>query len=263
MYERTPIKIIENPHDPDSLIFYIIYKNIVNEVIIDKDEYSGLFRKFIYVIGGYAYIRFYNDKNQYYTQSVHEYIYGRKNNYDDHECIDHINRNKLDNRKKNLRGATRLQNSYNISVINSISGVIGVRVVEDKFQAYLIFNEYEYTGLFNVKEDAMKVRDIHILKYHKEFGVLNYDDLLELYTANLEEPLFMEFINSFNPIEYLVKAVIKPVIVKAIEPVIIEPVIKPVIEPIIEVQSEASKMLDDIFAQLDMNGNLVESTSSK
>ena len=75
---------------------------------------------------------------------------------------DHINRNKLDNRRKNLRSLTNQQNSFNRSIKESnTSGFSGVSwdKARDKWKAYITINAKMINiGRYVDKEDAIKAR---------------------------------------------------------------------------------------------------------
>ena len=73
---------------------------------------------------------------------------------------DHKNKNKFDNRKDNLRPATHQENCRNrpLSTKNT-SSVIGVGRMRDKWYARIwIDGKLKHLGVFNDKEDAIKVR---------------------------------------------------------------------------------------------------------
>ena len=78
------------------------------------------------------------------------------------EEVDHINRDRLDNRKKNLRICTRTENARNRSVdYNSKSGVRGVTLFKQsgKWRADIrVHGELHYLGLFETKKGAAKAR---------------------------------------------------------------------------------------------------------
>lgn len=87
------------------------------------------------------------------------------------ECIDHINRNRNDNRRENLRGCSFQQNSTNKSLqSNNTSKIAGVQWYADrqKWMASLTYKkQYHYLGTYVNKEDAIRAR----LKAEKEiFG---------------------------------------------------------------------------------------------
>lgn len=75
--------------------------------------------------------------------------------------VDHINGNKLDNRRKNLRPATKMQNAWNakISRRNS-SGVKGVK--RNRYGRWTAeikcAGRYRYLGIYRAIEDAAAAR---------------------------------------------------------------------------------------------------------
>lgn len=75
---------------------------------------------------------------------------------------DHVNRNKLDNRKENLRTVTSIQNLRNTGIrITNKSGYKGIWWWKErkKWQVYININYKRiYLGMFKKIEDAIKVR---------------------------------------------------------------------------------------------------------
>lgn len=103
--------------------------------------------------------------------SLHRYINGCVKG--DSVIVDHINGNTLDNRKSNLRRATKEQNQRNCKTqYNSLSGRKGVRKHKlcDKWQARITVNNREiYLGLHSTFEEACKAREKAEDKYFGEF----------------------------------------------------------------------------------------------
>lgn len=102
---------------------------------------------------------------------MHKVIMGDFNN---NFTIDHINRNRLDNRKSNLRIVTLQENSFNQSVYkNNTSGVAGVlfNKSKNKWEASIQVNKKRiYLGTFINKEDAINARKEAEEKYFGEFA---------------------------------------------------------------------------------------------
>ena len=98
-------------------------------------------------------------------------------NYYGNDIVDHVNNNKLDNRKENLRIITRKQNSMNrTSAKNSSSKYIGVcfNKKHNKWQSYITVNKKQIKlGYFENENDAAKARNKATLKYFGEHGNLN------------------------------------------------------------------------------------------
>jgi hypothetical protein len=91
--------------------------------------------------------------------------------------IDHINKNRLDNRKKNLRFCTRSENLYNKTTNkNNTSGYKGV-VWDNQRRKWCASISIERRrinlGFFQNKEEAAKVYNEAALKYHGEFASVN------------------------------------------------------------------------------------------
>lgn len=99
------------------------------------------------------------------------YIYGQFPK----QCIDHINRNKSDNRIANLRSVSHGGNSINRPIqSNNRSGITGVRFDKrrDKWVAEIKSNgKYVYLGVYNNKLEAAKKRR----KAEIEYGHCTYN----------------------------------------------------------------------------------------
>lgn len=94
------------------------------------------------------------------------------------EEADHINRDTLDNQRKNLRKATKLQNTCNKKMqSNNTSGYIGVtwHKASGKWRARIMHKQISIDlGYFDSAEEAARVRDEAAKIYHGEFAVLNF-----------------------------------------------------------------------------------------
>ncbi|MGD0552829.1 MAG: HNH endonuclease [Sedimentisphaerales bacterium] len=94
--------------------------------------------------------------------------------------VDHKNCNPLDNRRANLRLATRSQNCRNVPKRkNTSSRFIGVsfHIIYKKWCAYIHHNRKKISlGYFDNEIDAAKARDIAAKKYHGEFARLNFPE---------------------------------------------------------------------------------------
>ncbi len=93
--------------------------------------------------------------------------------------VDHINNNGLDNRKENIRPATRAQNSYNRKKYanNSRSKYKGVsfKKKNGKWTAQIgLNNKMLFLGYFKNEVDAARAYDRAARKYYGRFANLNF-----------------------------------------------------------------------------------------
>lgn len=90
------------------------------------------------------------------------------------QCVDHINKNKADNRKKNLRCCERSENDRNRSLYScNTSGVAGVYFDKQrkKWVASITYNHNKvYLGRYAVKEEAILARLTKEVELYKEFS---------------------------------------------------------------------------------------------
>lgn len=132
----------------------------------------------------------YKDKDGYLTHSYfyagklcfvrfHRLIVEVKKN----EFVDHINKNRADNRKANLRACGRSENMRNRGLLSTNkSGVTGVYYDKqrNKWTASITYNcKKLFIGRFELKEDAIRARLIKEVELFKEFAPQKA--LLEVY----------------------------------------------------------------------------------
>jgi len=95
----------------------------------------------------------------------------------DAPTVDHINGNGLDNRRLNLRPATRAQNSQNRGKHQTIhhSRFKGVTLHRGKWVAYIYLNgKRKHLGYFSSQEEAAKAYDKSALENFGEFARTNF-----------------------------------------------------------------------------------------
>jgi hypothetical protein len=98
-------------------------------------------------------------------------------NPDNKRCVDHIDRNKLNNHISNLRYATDSQNNMNKSrQSNNTSGIVGVYFCKDRNKWRAVIKKDRnpiHLGYFETKEEAIEARSKAEEKYFKEFRAQN------------------------------------------------------------------------------------------
>lgn len=91
-----------------------------------------------------------------------------------HEIIDHINRNKLDNRRENLRLASyqlnRLNSEQQSSRVNKYIGVTWSKSANK----YIVRCRGVYGGLFTNEEEAGRAYDKMALELYGEYAEVNF-----------------------------------------------------------------------------------------
>ena len=184
-----------------------IHKEIMTDICKTKKKYNDYDLSGEYGIGWTSNTNkeFYFDLEDYdkikdYCWYEHEYGYLHTNdpiskqNIKMHQLIfgkypDHINRNRLDNRKSNLRSATSTENTQNRSKFkNNTSNVTGVTFQQEDeiWIASIGVNKKRiYLGCFANKEDAIIARLRAEIKYFGDFAPQKH--LFKQYGINTQQ----------------------------------------------------------------------------
>lgn len=129
------------------------------EFLFDIDDYDKV-SQYCWTLSGVGYpvASLGNRSNHIY---LHNLILGKVVNYD----IDHINHNKLDNRKKNLRIVSHSENILNAKLNkNNKSGYKGVSWNKrySKWEVFITINyKHIFLGRYDNLDDAIKARKIY------------------------------------------------------------------------------------------------------
>lgn len=143
--------------------------------LVDDDDYDYL-SQFKWM---------YNRKRGYAVRNPPRILGYRKSVYMHREIvkapsgfeIDHINNIKLDNRKKNLRICSHLENQRNLPLSRNKSGYRGVSWYKptNKWRATIkVDKKFKHLGLFINIIDAAKAYDNAAKIYHGSFARLNF-----------------------------------------------------------------------------------------
>lgn len=144
-------------------VYNIVMKHIQltkgQVAIVDDRDYTRV-SKWSWYYDRYAKRNHWDKNNKKYVGwYMHSFIMGTPKGMD----TDHINGNKLDNRRSNLRILTRSQNkaSSSLQYSNNTTGYKGVHFDKsrDKYMAFIRVNgKMHNLGRFNNKEDAIAIR---------------------------------------------------------------------------------------------------------
>jgi hypothetical protein len=164
----------DNKYDTDNIIEYKNDYVIVNgKVLFDLDDLEliqSYHRHICINTGGYAYFT-YHGKECF----LHRLLMGLPIAYDNKTkiIVDHINGNRLDNRRSNLRICKKEMNPINCKTYkNNTSGCKGVTWMKrlNKWQVMLYCNKQRhYLGVYSDYDEAVRVRKEAEEKYFGEF----------------------------------------------------------------------------------------------
>lgn len=158
----------------------VIKLNRGYEAFVDDEDYEkvNIFKWFI-TNGGYA-ARTFNFKSgtkETETIKMHRFIMNTSNGME----TDHINHNRLDNRKCNLRVCTKSENQRNAKVRkDSVSGYKGVSqrntIIYKKkpWRAYITYQgKPKHIGYYRTALEAAIAYNTMAKEYYGEFAYLN------------------------------------------------------------------------------------------
>lgn len=161
IYDKNEYEI-EN--DTVKIYMYNSKGEVIGFTLIDIDDLDKV-KDYRIGLGSGGYARITVDGKRMF---LHNYLV-------DYNMVDHINRNKLDNRKCNLRPTNKSKNAENID--RGLYNGIG-KVPSGNFQAFITV-DYDtiYLGTFNTKEEALFSRYNAEVLYFGDNRVKDYDEI--------------------------------------------------------------------------------------
>lgn len=135
-----------------------ITTNSLNEFYFDLEDYD-LIKDYCWRESNRGYVVCTDNKNRT-SFKIYHIVLSHEGGYDKDKIIDHINQNKLDNRKNNLRLTTQYVNVVNSKMQkNNTTGITGVYFRKNvKCQSWSSCIGKLYLGTYTNKDDAIKSR---------------------------------------------------------------------------------------------------------
>lgn len=138
---------------------------------------------------GYACYKFKDENGKLKNMRFHRYVMGVHLEKENQSIIDHIDRNKSNNRRKNLRIATPKDNIVNRGMLTTnTSGHKGISwdKRKDKWEAYIHKNNRKISlGMYSDFDKAVQVREVAEIIYFGKNNP-NYKRLIKTYINNKE-----------------------------------------------------------------------------
>jgi hypothetical protein len=124
--------------------------------------------------GGYYFVGLYNNDKKRVHVNIHRLVLTTfESNYNNKQCIDHMDNNRLNNCLFNLRFVTRQENQFNMSMAsNNTSGVKGVywKAERNKWCSRITLNgKTIHLGHFDNIDDAKQARQNKAKKLFGEY----------------------------------------------------------------------------------------------
>ena len=154
-------KIIGNEYTIDCNNVVHVILRTGDEMLCDLEDWEVL-KQYTWTKDAYGYA---SASIERHRKKFHVIIMGNKNGY----VVDHIDQNKLNNKRNNLRFLTKTGNAINSKLSkNNTSGVKGVVRYRNKWHAQIMVNGKNiHLGYYDKMEDAIEARRKGEEKYFK------------------------------------------------------------------------------------------------
>lgn len=149
------------------------------KMLVSESDFEELSKYKFYNSGGYA-----RGLIDGVSVGVHTYIV--KSNYSDGDIVDHINGNRLDNRRENLKITTAQKNSENKNISKSkiSSKYLGITYHKGNKKYQVRFNlsgKAIQLGHFKDEITAAEIRDAYMIQNNIDHVKLNFPEKKEIY----------------------------------------------------------------------------------
>lgn len=185
----TPYGVINKPFSVGDNIFIMENFKLIpltkgEFAIVDEIDFDELNKKKWHLSYNgkvkYAARAFQKKDGKWSLECMHRVIM----NPEKEEMVDHKNRNGLDNRRENLRVATRSENAANrkLGKGRKYLGISWNKKHKKWIANITKLKQRYYLGFFDTEEDAAMAYDIKAKELHGEFANLNFPNALQKLT---------------------------------------------------------------------------------
>jgi hypothetical protein len=176
--------VMANESEQTQKPYRLIFMNRDKVALVDEEDYERVNQHKWYWGCSHRYAVYFESRDGWRkSHTMHRFIMNPPKDM----VVDHINHNRLDNRRSNLRVCTRSQNSRNVPRgSRNASGYIGVfwnknRAGGGAWESHIRIgeatkNNKHTVGHYSTPQYAALARDQEALIHHGEFAVLNFGE---------------------------------------------------------------------------------------